>query len=180
VKKPLLVGEELLFRGLRFNVARRRYSRPDTGEIFERDVVVFPEAAAVLPLLGERRVVLLRQFRAPLNDYIIEVPAGVVNQGETPEETAKRELIEETGYHPRVLEKLGSFTPTPGYSSEVLHLYVARDLEYVGVRPERYEVIEPLVVEFSEAYKMVLEGVIRDMKTALTILLYASRAGVSP
>jgi ADP-ribose pyrophosphatase len=180
VKKPLLVGEELLFRGLRFSVVRRRYSKPGTGEIFERDVVVFPEAVAVLPLLGERRVVLLRQFRAPLNDYIIEVPAGVVDRGETPEETAKRELIEETGYHPRVLEKLGSFTPTPGYSSEVLHVYVARDLEYVGARPERYEVIEPLVVEFSEAYKMVLEGVIRDMKTALTILLYASRAGVSP
>jgi ADP-ribose pyrophosphatase len=175
LEKPQLIREDLVFSGLRFNVVRRRYIKPRSGEFFERDIVIFPQAVAILPFINAGDILLIRQFRASLNEYIVEVPAGVVDHGETPEETAKRELIEETGYLPRTLEKLGSFTPTPGYSSEVLHLYVARDLEYVGSRPERYEIIEPLIVKFSEAYKMVLEGVITDMKTALIILLYNSK-----
>jgi len=175
VEKPQLLREDLVFSGLRFNVVRRRYVKPRSGEFFERDIVIFPQAVAVLPFMDEESVLLIKQFRASLNDYIIEVPAGIVDRYETPEETAKRELAEETGYLSRTLEKLGSFTPTPGYSSEILHLYVARDLEYVGSRPEKYEIIEPFTVKFSEAYKMVLEGVITDMKTALIILLYGSR-----
>lgn len=175
MKKPRLVEEKVVYTGLRFSVVRRKYSKPDTEEFFSRDVVVFPQAVAVLPFLDESKIILLRQFRAPLNDYIIEVPAGVVNSGETPENTAKRELVEETGYSPRILEKIGSYTPTPGYSSEVLHLFIARDLEYVGVKPEKYEVLEPFIVDFPEAYRMVLKGVINDMKTALIILLYSSR-----
>jgi ADP-ribose pyrophosphatase len=175
LKKPRLVREEVLFKGLRFNVVRRTYSKSDTLEVFNRDVVVFPHAVAILPFLDHSRIILLRQFRAPFNDYIMEVPAGVVNSGESPEDTARRELIEETGYSARVLEKLGSYTPTPGYSSEVLHLFVARELEYKGIRPEKYEILEPFSVEFSEAYKMVVNGAISDMKTALIILLYSTK-----
>lgn len=175
MEKPQLLREDLVFSGLRFNVVRRRYVKPRSGEFFERDIVFFPQAVAVLPFVDAESVLLIKQFRASLNDYIIEVPAGVVDRDETPEETAKRELVEETGYLPRTLEKLGFFTPTPGYSSEILHLYVARDLEYIGSRLEKYEIIEPFTVKFSEAYKMVLEGMIIDMKTALILLLYGSR-----
>jgi ADP-ribose pyrophosphatase len=175
LKKPRLIGEEVVFTGLRFRVVRRTYSKSDTEEIFKRDVVIFPQAVAVLPFLDNSRIILLVQFRASFNDYVIEVPAGVVDPGESPEDAAKRELIEETGYSARFLEKLGSYTPTPGYSSEVLHFYVARGLEYKGIKPEKYEVLEPFSVEFSEAYKMVIDGVISDMKTALIILLYNSK-----
>lgn len=175
MEKPRLVREEVVFRGLRFDVVRKRYLKPGTGEFFERDVVLFPQAVAVLPFIDSSRIILLRQFRAPLNEYVVEVPAGVVDRGETPEETARRELVEETGYTAETLEKLGSFTPTPGYSSEVLHLYVARSLKYMGMKPEKYEVLEPFVIEFSEAYRMVLRGAITDMKTALIILLYSSK-----
>jgi len=169
--KPVLTGEEALFKGLRFNVVRRYYRKQDGGE-FARDVVVFPEAVAVLPVTGNVEVVLLRQFRAPLQDFIIEAPAGVVDPGESPEDAARRELEEETGYYPRILRKLGSFTPAPGYSSEVLHLYYAKDLEYRGIKPEKYEILEPFTLPLNEAIRMVYTGVIRDMKTALLILLY--------
>lgn len=171
--KPLMTREEVLLEGLRFKVLRRYYEK-SRGEIFARDVVVFPEAVAILPVLEGEVIVLLEQFRAPLNDTIIEAPAGVVDPGETPEEAARRELVEETGYYPRRLVKLGSFTPAPGYSSEVLHFYYASSLEYRGARPERYEVLKPFKIHFSEALRMVYSGELRDMKTALLILLYDS------
>ncbi|ADV64410.1 NUDIX hydrolase [Desulfurococcus mucosus] len=169
--KPQLLREELLLKGLRFNVIRRYY-RKANGEEFARDVVAFPEAVAVLPVLDDGSVILLRQFRAPLNDTIIEAPAGVVDPGETPEEAAERELEEETGYHAGRLVRLGSFTPSPGYSSEVIHFYYATRLEYRGAKPERYEVLEPFKTMFQDALAMVHRGVISDMKTALLILLY--------
>lgn len=175
MNKPELVEERELFSGLRFSVVRRKYTKQDGT--FERDVVVFPEAVVVLPLITLDEVLLIRQFRAPLNDFIIEAPAGVIDKGETPDETAKRELVEEIGYYPRKLVNLGSYTPTPGYSTEILHFYCAEELEYVGARPEKYEVIEPVRLRFKAAYEMVLNNEITDMKTALVILLYAQKRG---
>lgn len=171
--KPRLISEVELFNGLRFKVTRRKYSK--NGDFFERDIVVFPEAVVVLPFLSSNQVILIRQFRASLNDYIIEAPAGVVDSDETPDETARRELVEEIGYYPRSLFKLGSFMPTPGYSTEILHFYIAENLEYRGVKPEKYEVIEPFIVDIEKAYEMVLNNEIRDAKTALLILMYMSK-----
>lgn len=175
MEKPKLVGERELFRGLRFNVIRRKYVKLDG--VFERDVVVFPEAVVVLPLITQNEVLLIKQFRATLNDFIVEAPAGVVDGEEPPDETAKRELVEETGYYPRRLVKLGSYMPTPGYSTEILHFYYAEELEYIGARPEKYEVIEPVRIPLETAYEMVLNNEIKDMKTALAILLYSRRRG---
>lgn len=174
--KPVVVEEKELFKGLRFSVVRRKYLKQ--GGLFERDIVVFPQAVVVLPFIGEEEIVLIKQFRAPLDDYVIEAPAGVVDEGETPDETARRELVEEIGYLPGKLFRIGSFTPAPGYSSEILHFYYAEELEYVGARPEKYEVIEPFRVGFRDAYNMVLRNEIRDAKTALLILLYAGLKGV--
>jgi len=178
LEKPSLIEERLVFSGLRFSVVRRKYVHRGRG-IFERDVVLFPQAVVVLPLLSDDEIVLIKQFRAPLGDFIIEAPAGIVGNNETPEEAAARELIEEAGYRARRLVKLGAYTPAPGYSSEVLHFYIARDLEYVGARPEKYEIIEPIKLSIAEAHKMVVENKISDMKTALVILLYleAKRLG---
>lgn len=175
---PNLVEERLLFRGLRFSVVRRRYVKPNSG-FFERDVVLFPEAVVILPVFPGDEVVLIRQFRAPFNEFIIEAPAGVVEPGENPEEAAQRELMEEVGLRPKSLIKLGSFTPAPGYSSEVLHFYVAYDPEPVGMKPEEYEIIEPIKLSLEEAYKMVLENKIKDMKTALAISLYKIKKSVT-
>ncbi|MEM1627717.1 MAG: NUDIX hydrolase [Desulfurococcaceae archaeon] len=173
---PRLIEEKTLYKGLRFNVVRRLYEKADNG-IFERDIVVFPQAVVVLPFISEEEVLLIRQFRAPLNDFIIEAPAGVIDSGESPEEAAYRELLEETGYYPGKLVKIGEFTPAPGYSTELLHFFYAKDLVYKGARPEKYEIIRTFKVNIKEAYRMVIENEIRDMKTALLILLYLSKHG---
>ncbi|MEM2025566.1 MAG: NUDIX hydrolase [Desulfurococcaceae archaeon] len=171
MKMPILLEEKELLQGLRFNVVRRKYAK-SRDDSFERDVVVFPQAVVVLPFITQSEVLLIKQFRAPLNKFIIEAPAGVVDRGESPEETARRELAEETGYLPSKLKNLGVYTPAPGYSSELIHLFYAEGLEYVGARPEKYEIIEPIKLEFSKVYEMVLRNEIIDMKTSLVVLLY--------
>ncbi|MEM3912789.1 MAG: NUDIX hydrolase [Desulfurococcaceae archaeon] len=171
--KPVLIEEKELFKGLRFSVVRKKYAKRDG--LFERDIVIFPQAVVVLPFITRNEVILIKQFRASSNDFIIEAPAGVVDEGETPDEAAKRELVEEIGYYPRKLIKLGEFMPTPGYSTEILHFYYAENLEYVGAQPEKYEIITPFRISFNDAYKIVLENKIVDAKTALIILLYYNK-----
>ncbi|MEM0355821.1 MAG: NUDIX hydrolase [Desulfurococcaceae archaeon] len=170
IVKPTIVSEEKIYVGKRFSVVKRTYAK-NSGEVFTREIVLFPEAVVVLPFISINDIVLIKQFRPTINDYIIEAPAGVVDQGENPDETARRELVEEIGYYPRKLIKIASYIPTPGYSTEILHFYIAKELEYRGAKPEEYELIEPFIVDFETAYRMVLDNKIRDMKTSLAILL---------
>ncbi|QOR94369.1 NUDIX hydrolase [Thermosphaera chiliense] len=177
VLKPVKLSEELLFKGLRFQVVRRSYAKSE-GEVFRRDVVLFPEAVVVLPFIDGERIILIKQFRPSIEDYIVEVPAGVIDSGETPEEAARRELEEEIGYIPGELTLLGEYYPTPGYSTEKMYFYLARNLRYVGAKPEKYEIIEPFTVTLKEAYSMVEENVLKDMKTVLALLLYSFKHSI--
>ena len=167
-----VVKDVELFKGLRFNVIRRTLEI-DNRRV-ERDVVVFPESVIILPVLTSDRIILIKQYRAAINDYIYEVPAGVVEKGELPKDAARRELIEEIGYEPGELIPLGYYYPVPGYSTEKMHFFIARKLEYVGMRPEPYEVITPTVVNLSDALDMIKNNQIVDLKTATLILYYAN------
>lgn len=169
-----LVGETLLCRGRRVALVQRTYSYD--GRKFVRDVVVFGQSVAVVPILGED-VLLIRQFRAPVGDWVIEVPAGRVDPGESPDDAARRELVEEIGYYPMRLERLGSFYMSPGYSDEVLHIYLAEDLEFVGSNPEPGELIQVVRLKLSEAPTAILNAPVADVKTLMAVLL-ALRRGV--
>ncbi|MEM0378144.1 MAG: NUDIX hydrolase [Thermosphaera sp.] len=171
---PVKIHEELLFKGLRFKVVRRKYAKSE-GETFERDIVLFPEAVVVLPFIENNKVILIRQFRPSIDDYIIEAPAGVIDEGETPEQAAYRELEEEIGYQARELMMLGEFYPTPGYSTEKMYFFTASNLRFVGARPERYEIIEPFSITIDEALTLIENNRIKDMKTVLALLLYQAK-----
>lgn len=166
-----VVEERPLCRGKRVELVQRVYSYG--GRRFLRDVVKFGQSVAVVPLLG-REVVLIKQFRAPVGGWVLEIPAGRVEPGEDPEEAATRELVEEVGYRPRKLEKLVSLYMSPGYSDEVLHIYLATDLEYVGSNPEPGELIEVVKLDLEEALEQVLSGV-ADAKTAVALLALSRR-----
>jgi ADP-ribose pyrophosphatase len=170
-----VVDEKTVFQGLRFSVVRRRYQYKERS--FARDIVLFPESSVVVPFLTESEIILIRQFRAPLGGYILELPAGVVDKGEKPEDTARRELVEETGYYPRKLIKLTTVYPVPGYSTEIMHIYEAEDLEFKGARPEPYELIETVKVEFREALNQVFRGEIRDAKSVIGIMISGLKRG---
>lgn len=135
------------------------------------DRVRFPNSVAVLPLFSDGSVVLLRQYRPAVGGWVIEAPAGVVEPGEDPRSAAVRELEEEAGLkaEPESLIMVGEGYVSPGYSTEVMTLFIAVDPQEVQARPEEYEVIETVRMGLDEALARV-----RDVKTLL--LLYAAKA----
>jgi len=169
-----IVEASVVFTGLRFSVERRKYRFGDRVAV--RDIVVFPNSVAVLPELDEEHVLLIKQYRPATGKYIYEVPAGVIEPGESAREAALRELEEELGYTAGELVEIGSFYTTPGYSTEKIHLFIARKLEYVGSRPEPYEIIEPVAVPVRDLPALIANNTIEDLKTAAIILYYLALA----
>jgi ADP-ribose pyrophosphatase len=138
--------------------------------VFTKDVVRFGQAVAIIPIIGDE-VILIKQFRPSLNKWILEVPAGRVEINEALEDTARRELIEEVGYDAKTLIKLVSIYPAPGYSDEVLHIFLAKDLTYVGSKPEVGELIEVVKVRLDSALDLVLSDDAVDAKTLISLLI---------
>jgi ADP-ribose pyrophosphatase len=152
-----------IWRGRRLWVEQRSVELPSGTK---RYVVVHPGGAvAVLPVDGDE-VVLIRQYRAAIDAWILEAPAGTLEDGEAPEACAARELIEETGFAAAELVPLGAVYTTPGFSDEVIHLYLGRGLapctDYAKDEDEQIEVVR---VPRDEARAMALDGRIRDAKT---------------
>jgi len=126
---------------------------------------------AIVPLLADGSVCLIRNFRVSVQQTLIELPAGTLEPSETPEQTARRELQEETGYRARRIYPLRAFYLSPGILDERMHVFVAEDLEAVGTAREPGEQIENLIVPWSEALRMVHAGEIQDAKTIAGLLL---------
>jgi 8-oxo-dGTP pyrophosphatase MutT (NUDIX family) len=145
------------------------------GTHAELEVVHHPGGAAVVAVDADARVCLLRQYRYVAEGWIWELPAGKLEPGEPPLATAQRELAEEAGVSARGWSSLGAYFSSPGVFSEVLHLYLARDLEPVGSAPEPNEVFEVHWVPLAQARERALSGDIRDGKTALGLLRAAWR-----
>ena len=152
-----------------------RFPDGSTGSL---EMVRHPGASAVLPMLGngedDPEILLIRQYRYAADGYLYEVPAGRLDAGESPEECAHRELLEETGYTAERVEKLFTMFTTPGFTDEKIHLFLATGLVAGESKREADEFLELVPTRLSQALSMVERGEIQDAKTALT-LLYASR-----
>jgi ADP-ribose pyrophosphatase len=135
------------------------------GRIAELEIVRHPGGAAVVALDDREQVCLLRQFRHAADGWIYELPAGKLDNREPPLECARRELREEAGREAREWDALGSYLSSPGVLTEVLHLFLARDLATVAAAPEEHEVLEVQWVPLMEAVAMAADGRIRDGKT---------------
>jgi ADP-ribose pyrophosphatase len=162
---------EVLLESRRFRVVRHRSLGRD-GLPHIKDTVQHPGAVAILPLVDNDHVCLIRNYRVAVNKTLIELPAGTLEAGEDPAVTAGRELIEETGYRAARIEKLREFTMSPGILNERMYLYLARDLTPGAMALEPGEQIETLVVNWDEAMRMVLDGTIEDAKTLVGLLHY--------
>ncbi len=147
-----------------------KHQLPD-GREAEFEMVRHPGGAAVLPLLPDGRVLLIRQFRPAAGGMLLEIPAGKLEPGEPPEQCARREIEEEAGFSAGRIEPLGRMLTAPGFCDEMLHLFVARDLSQVPSRLEPDEYIETAPLQVEDALKMALEGKIADGKTQLALLL---------
>jgi ADP-ribose pyrophosphatase len=168
------LDHQTVYRGRILNLEVDRVIEPSGAEVV-REVVRHQGAAVILPLTHEGEVVLVRQFRYAVGRFLWEVPAGHIGSGETPEETARRELVEETGYRPQQLQKLTSVYPSPGFSDEVMHIFLATELEPGPASPEDDESIETGLFSVEKAMEMVSDGGIQDGKTLLSLMLLKSQ-----
>ncbi|ADQ46215.1 NUDIX hydrolase [Caldicellulosiruptor kronotskyensis 2002] len=141
------------------------------GNISQRAIVLHSGAAVVVPVDDENNVIFVKQFRKPIEKVIIELPAGKLDKDEDPLECAKRELEEETGYKASELIKLTEIYTTPGFSNEVIHVYLATGLFKGEVHTDADEFVEVLKIKMNDAILMVKKGEIRDAKTIIGLLL---------
>ena len=164
-------ADELLLETSRFRVVRRTEQLPD-GSPHSREIVVHPGAVVILPLLSDGQICLIRNRRIAVGEELIELPAGTINPGEDPLETARRELTEETGYQAEHWQPLHDFWMSPGILNERMHLFLATGLQPGAAAPEVGEQIRTLLLQWTEALALVDAGQIRDAKTLAGLLYY--------
>lgn len=137
-----------------------------------REVVEHSGGVSVLAENKEGKLLLIKQYRYPVDEIIYEIPAGKLEVGEKIEECASRELREETGYTAEKFSKLFEFYPTPGYSTEKIYIYQAENLEFVGTDLEEGEYIEVVPKSKSELKELFQAGKIKDSKTLIAVMYY--------
>jgi ADP-ribose pyrophosphatase len=141
------------------------------GRTSKREIIKHPGAVAILPITDDGKIVMVEQYRKALERTLVEIPAGKLEKGENPEECAKRELEEETGYVCANLNWLISFYTSPGFADEIVHLYVATGLskKEEAAQLDEDEFVNVLELTTSEAAEYILEKKIYDAKTAYAV-----------
>lgn len=157
------------YRGIIVDLYVDHIRLPDGSESF-REVVVHPGGACILPVDEEGFVWLERQFRYPMREVLLEAPAGKIEPGEDPAVCAARELREETGLIAGEMTFLGEYYTSPGYSTELLRIYLARKLTQSDARPDPGEFLNLERIPYKDALAMAERGELRDGKTAIAIL----------
>lgn len=168
-----IISRETIYKGKYLNLNRLNLKFPD-GKNGIREAVDVKNAAAVLPLDKDNNVHLVKQYRAPIEKTIIEIPAGILDKGpnETVEDCAKRECEEETGYYPQKLIRLLTYSHAEGYSNGFITLYLGKDLIHTKkINLDDSEYLQQISMHFDELLKMVKSNEIIDSKTLLAVLL---------
>ena len=140
------------------------------GTTAKREIVEHNGGVCVAPLDKEYNLYFVKQFRYPYMEVVTELPAGKLEKGEDPFEAGKRELKEETGAIAGNYVDLGKLYPTPGYCGEIIHMYLATDLEFGEQNPDEDEFLEVYKISLEKAVEMVMNGEIRDSKTQTMVL----------
>jgi ADP-ribose pyrophosphatase len=140
------------------------------GSTAKREIVEHNGGVCVAPLDSEYNLYFVKQFRYPYMEVVTELPAGKLEKGEDPFEAGKRELKEETGATAKNYVDLGKLYPTPGYCGEIIHMYLATDLEFGEQSPDEDEFLEVYKISLEKAVEMVMNGELRDSKTQTMVL----------
>ena len=174
---PAILDSKEVFHGRVFDVKIDTVREGDKSYV--REVVHHPGSAVIVPVFEDGTVALVRQYRHPAVRYLLEAPAGTLNDRERPEEGAARELEEELGFTAGKLEKLIEFFVSPGFLEEKMWIYLATDLTETGQRLDEDEAIDVVRLSFSRALEMITDGEIEDAKTIIGLMLAAPRFGPS-
>jgi ADP-ribose pyrophosphatase len=174
---PEFLDSKQVFEGRTFNVTVDTVREGD--QTYIRDVVHHPGSAVILPAFDDGTIALVRQYRHPAVKYLLELPAGTLNDKEPPEAGAARELEEELGFVAGKLEKLSEFFVSPGFCEEKMWLYLATELTETQQRLEEDEMIEVVRLPIDRALQMITTGEIEDAKTIIGLMLAAPRLGAT-
>lgn len=170
------IKSEAVFKGRIVDLRIDTVLLPD-GKESTREIVKHAEAVAVVAVDEEKNIYMVRQYRKPVEKVLLEIPAGIMNEGEEPLDAAKRELEEEAGFKAEGWEKITSFYTAPGFTDEKIHLFLATKLVKGLVNPDEDEFVEVEVLPLDKAYQMVLEGNISDAKSIIGIQWVKSMLG---
>ncbi len=165
-----VIRSERIFQGRVVNLRVDTVRLPN-GRLSQREIVEHRGAVAIVPMLDDETVLMIKQFRLAANEVLLEVPAGTLEPGEAPEVCAARELEEETGYRAGTLRPLFSQYLAPGYSQEILHVFLAQNLERTAQQMEEDENVEVVPMPIGRAVELVLSGEIKDAKTIAALLV---------
>lgn len=164
------ISEERKYTGNIINVSKITVELPN-GKVATRDVVRHPGASVVVPITDDGMLLMVTQFRKPCDMISLELPAGKLDNGEAPEICAKRELLEETGFLAGNMVKALEIHSTPGFSDELLHMYVATNLVKSEAHPDEDEFISCSKHSIPDLINMIKKGEITDAKTIIGIFL---------
>jgi ADP-ribose pyrophosphatase len=168
--KETVIGTENIYDGKILHLRVDTVRLPN-GHESKREIVAHKGAVCVVPVQADGTILMVRQFRLAAGQALLEIPAGTLEPGEDPEACAARELEEETGYRATTLRPLFQIYPTPGYSTERIHAYLATGLTPGKAHLDAGENVELVAVPMAEADRMALSGEIQDAKTLCALLV---------
>ena len=165
-----VLDSQLVYQGRAFNVRRDQVALPD-GSSAWWDIVEHVDSIMVIPVDTDGYLWFVRQYRHPAAQEVLEMPAGVLEHGESPEACASREIREEIGMTAGKLQKIGEFFLAAGYSSEYMHVYLATDLRPDPLQADADEFLSVEKISIAEAYRMAENNRVRDAKTLAGLFL---------
>ncbi|MFN7253074.1 MAG: NUDIX hydrolase [Anaerobacillus sp.] len=172
------ISTKPIFSGRVIDLVVKDVELPD-GKTSKREIINHPGAVAVIALTKENKILLVKQFRKPLEKTIVEIPAGKLEIGEDPLECAKRELEEETGYKALNIKFITSFYTSPGFADELIHIYFTDQIEIGEINCDEDEFLSVMEISLQEAEKLIEQQIIHDAKTVYAIQFLKLKGGLT-
>lgn len=175
MSKPEVISTETIYKGKIFDVSKVKIREGEAE--YTREIVSHHGSAVIVPVFADNIIALVKQYRHAAQKYLLEIPAGTLDENESPEIGARREVEEEIGVKAGNIEKLSEFYVSPGFLTEKMHVFLATELEASEQNLDEDEFLSIVKLTFPEAFEKIKNGEIEDVKTITGIILAGAKLG---